>query len=53
MIEEGRKWMAEAENRIREYLEEQVKEDHEEKDKGKEKGRKDQVGSRADGSRKG
>ena len=31
--EEGRKWMAEAENRINEYLEEKVKEDHEEKDK--------------------
>ena len=28
-IEQGRKWMAEAENRINEYLEEKVKEDHE------------------------
>ena len=32
-IEEGRKWMAEAENRVNEFLEEKVKEDHEEKDK--------------------
>ena len=31
--EEGRKWMVEAENRINEYLEEKVKEDHAEKDK--------------------
>ena len=31
--EAGRKWMAEAENRINEYLEEQVRGDHEGKDK--------------------
>ena len=33
--EEGRKWLAEAENRINEYLEGNVKGDHEEKDKKK------------------